>query len=123
MRDASAFMASSVVSYDIVADGNAHMLPIVIDPKPHGGLAVSCGDATVDVQQRDAIDDAAAELVRRAVDEVFVTVNDFGDADIGGFRRDEPRSRATGTADAWRRNCRRVTITSWSLNRRRQHVP
>jgi hypothetical protein len=35
MRDASALIASSVVSYDIVADGNAHMLPIVIEPKPH----------------------------------------------------------------------------------------
>ena len=31
MRDASAFMASSVVSYDMVADGNAHMLPSVIE--------------------------------------------------------------------------------------------
>ena len=34
MRDASAFIASSVVSYDIAADGNAHILPIVIDAKP-----------------------------------------------------------------------------------------
>ena len=34
IRSASAFMAASVVSYDIVFDGNAHMLPSGIDPKP-----------------------------------------------------------------------------------------
>ena len=43
----------------------------------------------MNVQQRDAIDDAATELVRRAVDVVFVAVNDFVDADVGRFRRDD----------------------------------
>ena len=51
-----------------------------------GGLSVSRGDAAVHVQQRDAVDDAAAELVRRAVHMVFVAVNDFVDADVGGFQ-------------------------------------
>ena len=86
-----------------------------------GGLAVSRGDAAVNVQQRDAVDHPAAELVRRAVHVVFVAVNDFVDADIGGFRRDD-RS-AEGTADAWRRNCRRMTSRSWTLNTLRRGVP
>ena len=38
IRSASAFIASSVWSYDIVFDGNAHMFPIVIDPNPRALL-------------------------------------------------------------------------------------
>jgi hypothetical protein len=35
IRSARPFMAPRVVSYDIVLEGKAHMLPRVIDPKPH----------------------------------------------------------------------------------------
>src|SRR5687768_17896570 len=51
-----------------------------------GGLAVSCGDAAANVQQRGAVDNPAAELIRRAVHVIFVAMNNFGDTDIGGFQ-------------------------------------
>ena len=55
IRSARAFIASSVVSYDIVFDGKAHMLPSVIDPKPHALFPARVVHAAVDVQQRDAV--------------------------------------------------------------------
>ena len=82
-----------------------------------GGLSVSRGDAAVNVQQRGAVDNAAAELVRRAVHVVFVAVNDFVDADIGGFRRDDRSAKRCGR----RRTC--GASHSGPLNRLRRCEP
>src|SRR5262245_61739402 len=53
----------------------------------------------MNVQQRGAVDNPAAELVRRAVRMVFVAVNDFVDADIGGFRGHDRNATGCGRRD------------------------
>ena len=50
--------------------------------------------AAVDVQERDAIDRAPAELIRRAVAELLELVIDLDDADVGGAGDDDRRRRA-----------------------------
>jgi hypothetical protein len=49
--------------------------------------AIPCMDGAADIQDRGAIDASAAELVGRAVTELFVIVRDFIDDDVSGLRR------------------------------------
>ena len=62
-------------------------------------LAPTAGPhAAIDVQKRDAIDGTAAELVRRAILEVFELVIDLEDADVVRTRRHDRRRTARLTA-------------------------
>ena len=98
IRPASPFIASSVWSYDIVFDGNAHMFPIVIEPNPRAVLPFARRDPAMDVEQRDAIDDAPAELVGRAIDVVLVAVADLVDPDVGRRGRRSRPAAPSGAA-------------------------
>ena len=73
------------------------------------GFASAGGaDPAVDVQQRDAIDRAAAELIGRAIAELLVPVIDLDDAGVGRPGASVPRALDGNTPRATQRVRRRA---------------
>ncbi len=73
-------MAPSPSSCD--AAGNAQALPSVIEPKPRASLPSSVRTRQVHVQDRDAIDRPATELVGRPVVMTLELVRHVHDSDV-----------------------------------------